>query len=226
MGKPNLPRRRDFQTALRPRSHGKPPTAGKGWNRKRAVPLTDAQRAMVERYIHLIPIALRKRPKAFDDEEAESIARMALCEAVHGYRETNLEIEKCLISKMRLILIDAARATGFVRRRYRDGILIEPSYVRPLSIDDEISGSPHSASVIDPLDFAHDQERKDWHRAFHAVVNMSPVEDSLVIRMTLEGYTLRQIGEVLGVSESRVSQMRPGIFRLLAQRLRDRGLDQ
>lgn len=68
----------------------------------------------------------------------------------------------------------------------------------------------------DPVDFAH---RQDLVEALTRTLN--PKEKSILHMYYLEGLTLREIGEQLSITESRVCQIRSNVIKRLRQRLED-----
>lgn len=104
-------------------------------------------------------------------------------------------------------------------------VLIETSLTSMVSLDDlwKIDKSSDDAirvidtiediNAVDPISFVEFEEKKEL---LTEVINKLPEREKLVIALYYyEGLTLKEIGKVLGVSESRISQLHTkAVFRL------------
>jgi RNA polymerase sigma factor FliA len=80
--------------------------------------------------------------------------------------------------------------------------------VETLHSDDERSRPEHAAMISDT--------KRAFRRAFDA---LSTREQEVIVLLYVKHLTLREVGEVLGVTESRVSQLHSGIRKKLRERL-------
>ena len=107
--------------------------------------------------------------------------------------------------------------------------LIETSFSSFLSLDDIWNIDNDSGSAVRVIDTIHDQNAEDpvlmvmFHeqkRILTDAINKLPEREKLVIALYYyEGLTLKEIGKVLGVSESRISQMHTKAILRLRGRL-------
>ncbi len=96
------------------------------------------------------------------------------------------------------------------------------SFDRPLTSDDESGGSLYdlvaSTDGDSPLDL---MERKEIRRLIIELINRLPEQEKLVIALYYyEELTLKEIGKVLDISESRVSQIHTKIIMSMKNHIR------
>lgn len=117
--------------------------------------------------------------------------------------------------------MDVAKNLGMSLDEYHQ-IIMDASNVKIFAFDDlgvseEVIDSPHQNPIVSPLDGL---QREDFKQKLAFEIEKLPEREKLVIALYYdEELNLREVGEVLGVSESRISQIHSQAMDRLKSRL-------
>lgn len=208
----------------------------------------DDARAALQRYEGLVQsVARRLAPaarmgQALDQEDLWAEGRIAVLEALRTYQGFGIEERTWVATRVRQRMIDAIRRLDV---RTRDELRLATSYAassdgeqdpqrrerartlsarRLISLDTSASAEvePLSARLYDhgvqPADEAADQ--KALSLKLHFAIASLPARQRTAIELSLfEGLPLREIGQRMGVTESRVCQLQKRAVELLREAL-------
>jgi RNA polymerase sigma factor for flagellar operon FliA len=148
-------------------------------------------------------------------------------------RQKAKDIEKVYVEleyKLKRVPTDkeVAEALGISLEEHQ-AVLSQLNYSSILALD-ELWGTGDKEEKISILDSVEDDSSPDPSKVFEleelkkllesAIAKLSDREKTIVFLYYYEGFTLREIGEILGISESRVSQLHTKAILRLKSKLR------
>jgi RNA polymerase sigma factor FliA len=213
-------------------SPGTPADADRIWAEFRATRDAGLRNRLVLQYAPLVKyVAGRMRgglPENVDHDDLVSDGVLGLMDAIERFEpERGLSFQTFAVPRIRGAIIDGMRAMDFVPRSVRDKLRAVQR--AQLALEERLGRSPEQAQLrdlqnqasgshanLDDFDLAdeltsaadHAVEQGDDNASLMRVVEELGERDRVIIALYyFEGLTLSEIGQVLGVTESRVSQL-------------------
>lgn len=178
------------------------------------VQLTDTERTMLEEVAPVVRrlIAWKFTVAALDPDDLFQVAMVGLCSDVRRYDPSKGASWPTYAH---------IRAQGIIRDHLRD---IRPGsrgnpQPWPLSLDEQFDNGDGTTATITDLFPVEDPAPADdrLHRLLQHLIDRLPDAQARAIRFYAGGYTLAEIGELEGVSESRICQRLTAARKTLAQ---------
>ena len=194
------------------------------WNRWGADRDRDAWAALVEHYVPFVKyLATQLRPQVsrFAGAELQSLGVIGLLDALEKFDPAmGNRFETYAVTRIRGAMRDGVRRMERLPRgdRNRSNAIVQKvtavdfqtARTRGGTKVQDLLADPDACSALDVLELQAD------HEELRAAVDALPERERLVIRhYYFDGYFLKKIGEVLGITESRVCQIHRRALRLL-----------
>jgi RNA polymerase sigma factor for flagellar operon FliA len=191
-----------------------PPSEADLWKRYQSTRTVEDRNALVEWYLHLVrrigARLIKSLPDCIELDDLFSYGTFGLMDAIRLFDpENGAAFPTFAGTRIRGAMIDGLRQMDWLPRHYRRKW---GNIEAPASLDAETTldhGSVVSVGAIipdpdaiDPLTAAEIQDSIE-----HATQRLNNQEARLVGLYFLKGLTMREAGDVTGVSESRVSQV-------------------
>ncbi|HTZ63474.1 MAG TPA: sigma-70 family RNA polymerase sigma factor [Solirubrobacteraceae bacterium] len=186
----------------------------------------------LSRTVHYLAYVYSQRFGVAQDELV-GVAWEGAIRAVDSYRpDRGTALPSYATWRIRSALLDYARQQDHVsrntRRRITQGSLPAGEYERPVSLDCELAEHPTLMATLE-------SEREEWEpeptvlladrdAQLRAAVAALPERERIIIEqfdLVDAGVTLRELGELFGVTESRISQIRKQALDQLRDALAD-----
>jgi RNA polymerase sigma factor (sigma-70 family) len=196
--------------------------------------LTDKQRDLVENNLKVARTAAFKGSRGIDEEDARQDAVIGIMDAALKFKpDRKVKFRTYALTRAVGAIKDAQRRAGIIKVG-RDANGLNTDDVkrarRVVSCDayDSINlpnwegghggrGLDFFGACTDPGQVVEDADRSEWHERFYATLNRMQERKRTIIRMRMDGASMKNIGIAVGISESRICQLLPGLLREFAQ---------
>lgn len=190
--------------------------------------LTPCQRAERDRRIdahrHLVAITVKLTPQSalvgLEFEDRLSIGYLALVEAAESYDPSRSQFSTYAITKIRHALLEANRTWRPGKRNHSHRVFLTSLHAPLLSAEGESRLLEEMLPDDDDV-FATVAEGLAQEHLQRAIERLPDRERTVIVRHFLEGITFRQIGEEIGISESRAYQLHVQALKRLRDRLEE-----